>query len=114
MIFSLKSIVPINFSCRYFGVSRSSYYYYQKDNKLQSLQTKSKIKQKIKELFGSSKGTYGAPRIYQDLREQDFQVSENTVAKYMKEMGLDARLKKKYRVMTTDSNHTDPIAPRLF
>lgn len=32
----------------------------------------------------------------------------------MKEMGLDARLKKKYRVQTTDSNHNHPIAPRLF
>jgi transposase InsO family protein len=41
-------------------------------------------------------------------------VSENTVAKYMNELGLDARLKKKYRVMTTDSNHSNPIAPRLF
>ncbi|MEC7275795.1 MAG: DDE-type integrase/transposase/recombinase [Bdellovibrionota bacterium] len=29
-------------------------------------------------------------------------------------MGLDARLKKEYRVMTTDSRHTDPISPRLF
>lgn len=32
----------------------------------------------------------------------------------MREMGLDARLKKKFRVLTTDSNHLDPIAPRLF
>ena len=32
----------------------------------------------------------------------------------MKEMGLDARLKKKYSVKTTDSNHSKPIAPRVF
>jgi len=32
----------------------------------------------------------------------------------MREMGLDARLKKKFRVKTTDSNHDGPIAPRLF
>ena len=32
----------------------------------------------------------------------------------MREMGLDARHKKKFRVMTTDSNHNSPIAPRLF
>ena len=29
-------------------------------------------------------------------------------------MGLDARHKNKFRVMTTDSNHTSPIAPRLL
>jgi transposase InsO family protein len=32
----------------------------------------------------------------------------------MKELGLDARLKKKFRILTTDSNHPHPIAPRLF
>jgi hypothetical protein len=30
----------------------------------------------------------------------------------MKEMGLAARLKKKFKVQTTDSNHNYPIAPR--
>jgi len=110
----LKKTVPITFSCRYFGVSRSSYYYWKKDKKLVSFEAKSKVEAAIKRLFKSSKGTYGAPRIYQELLTEGFSTSENTVAKYMREMGLDARLKKKYRVMTTDSRHSDPIAPRLF
>lgn len=68
----------------------------------------------IKKSFKASKQTYGSPRIYLELIEEGFQISENTVAKYMRELGLDARLKKKFRVQTTDSGHTDPIAPRLF
>ena len=32
----------------------------------------------------------------------------------MREMGLDARHKKRFRVMTTDSNHDGPIAPCIF
>ena len=32
----------------------------------------------------------------------------------MKELGLDARRKRKYRVKTTDSNHETPIAERVF
>lgn len=114
MIESLKSVVPIAFSCRHFAVSRSGYYYWKKDKKQLPLERKDKIKKKIKELFDSSKGTYGAPRIYRELIELNFKVSENTVTKYMREMGLNACLKKKYRVMTTDSNHDGPIAPRLF
>ncbi len=110
----LKKVVPITFSCRYFGVSRSSYYYWKKDKKLVSFEAKSKVEAAIKESFESSKGTYGAPRIYQELLSQGFTTSVNTVVKYMRELGLDARLKKKYRVMTTDSRHNDPIAPRLF
>ncbi len=110
----LKSTVPISFSCRYFGVSRSSYYHWIKDNELPSLKTKEQILKAIKKSFETSKETYGSPRVYLDLIEQGFQVSENTVAKYMRELGLDARLKKKFKVQTTDSNHSDPIAPRLF
>ena len=61
-----------------------------------------------------SKKTYGSPRIYNELKSLGVLVSENTVAKYMAELGLDARLKKKYSIKTTDSNHKNPIAPRLF
>ena len=32
----------------------------------------------------------------------------------MKELGLDARLKKKFSIQTTDSNHNGPIADRVF
>ena len=114
MISLLKPKVPVSFSCRYFSVSRSHYYSWRKNKKLTSHRTKSEVKEKIKELFEGSKGTYGSPRIYRDLAKCDICVSENTVAKYMREMGLNARLKKKYRVMTTDSNHSDPIASRIF
>lgn len=114
LILDLKSKVPISFSCRYFGVARSSFYYWKKDKNLASLETKSKIQDAIKRSFKHSKGTYGAPRIYEELIAQDFNVSENTIAKYMKELGLNASLKKKFKVQTTDSRHNDPIAPRVF
>lgn len=114
MIHSLEDKVPVRFLCRYFSVSTSSYYYWRSGHNNPRLQTKAKIKSQIQKFFALSKGTYGSPRIYQELNTQGITVSENTVAKYMNELGLDARLKKKYRVMTTNSNHKDPIAPRLF
>lgn len=110
----MKEVVPVSFSCRYFGVSRSSFYYWKKEKRLASLVTKERLKNAIKKSFETSKGTYGSPRIHQELVDLGFTISENTVAKYMREMGLDARLKKKYRVQTTDSKHSDPIAERLF
>ena len=110
----IENNVPIRFLCRYFSVSPSSYYFWRNSEGCLRLQTKETIKAEIRQLFGASKGTYGSPRIYQELKAKGISVSENTVAKYMNELGLDARLKKKYRVMTTDSNHSNPIAPRLF
>ncbi len=114
LIKELMPKVPVCFSCRYFGIPRSTFYYWLKDKTLVSLETKKEIQDAIKKSFEDSKGTYGAPRIHKDLLEKELSVSENTVAKYMQELGLDARLKKKFRVQTTDSNHDDPIAKRIF
>jgi transposase InsO family protein len=114
LINELTPVVPVSFSCRYFGIPRSTFYYWKKGKKLANLETKKSIQDAIKRSFKDSKGTYGAPRVHKDLQEQEITVSENTVAKYMKELGLDARLKKKFRVQTTDSNHDGPIAERLF
>lgn len=114
LIKELMPVVPVSFSCRYFGIPRSTFYYWKKDKKLISLETKESIQNAIKKSFKDSKGTYGAPRVHKDLIEQELSISENTVAKYMQELGLDARLKKKFKIQTTDSNHDGPIAERLF
>ena len=106
--------VPVIFGCRYFGVSTSRFYQWRKSKEMAQLTTKEQIKAEIKRLFDLSRGTYGSPRIYHSLVENGIQVSLNTVAKYMTEMGLDARLKKKFRIQTTDSDHDGPIADRLF
>lgn len=114
MILELSSNIPVRFLCRHFGVSSSSYYLWRKDIQPDRLRKKEDLCKEIKNIFIMSKGTYGSPRIYQELRHNGYVVSENTVAKYMAEMALDARLKKKYRIRTTDSNHSLPIASRLF
>lgn len=114
MILDLSNEVPINRLCRHFGVSTSGYYQWKANSQFKFLTKKREICKEIEEIFKASKSTYGSPRIFHELRSKGFSVSENTVAKYMREMGLDARLKKKYRVRTTNSNHEGPIAPRVF
>ena len=106
--------IPIDFLCRHFGVSRSRYYTWRSCPKPVRLVKKADICKAIKKSFEASRKTYGSPRVFDDLKELGYQVSENTVAKYMREMGLDARLKKKFRVQTTDSKHGHPIAERLL
>ena len=114
MIKNLSPKIPVRFLCRYFSVSSSRFYQWLKGQTAGRAELKKRICKAIKKSFKRSKKTYGSPRVYDDLVEWGFQVSENTVAKYMKELGLDGRHKKKFRVMTTDSNHSHPIAPRLF
>jgi putative transposase len=115
VIFELKDAMSVHFLCAHFSVSRSGFYKWQKlKNQFQLLTPKQKICEQIKAYFEDSKETYGSPRIYNELKNKGIVISENTVAKYMREMGLDARLKKRYRVQTTDSSHAHPVAPRLF
>lgn len=106
--------VPVKFLCKHFGVSSSGYYFWKQRHVRINFVKKEEVCQAIKQAFNASKETYGSPRVHSELQDMGIIVSENTVAKYMQELGLDARLKKKYRVQTTDSNHCSPIAPRLF
>lgn len=110
----LSSSVPVAFLCRHFGVSRSGYYAYKPARSQRRLSKRDFLKKEIKRLFEASNRTYGSPRIFQDLDRKGVPCSENTVAELMRKMGLTADLKKKFKVMTTDSNHTKAIAPRVF
>lgn len=114
MISLLRTKIPLRFLCRYFGVSPSSYYFWKKNRECKRLVSKRKISLLIEEIFKESKSTYGSPRIYQELISKGIYISENTVAKYMAELNFKASQKRQFKVQTTDSNHVDPIAPRLF
>ena len=114
MIQILSGQIPTRFLCNFFSICPSSYYYWLNAEETPRFVEKNKIVKLINEIFESSRETYGSPRIYHELRSRGITVSENTVAKYMRELGLNARLKRKFKVQMTDSNHDGPIAPRVF
>jgi len=62
----------------------------------------------------ASDGTYGAPRIQRDLREEGLRVGQKRVARLMRQDGLAGRRGGGARVRTTDSAHAYPIAPNLL
>jgi transposase InsO family protein len=101
--------------CKVLGVSKSGYYKWlsesQKDQTAR-LGYKENLRCAIAKSYYLSRGTYGSPRIYDDLIEEGFVVSKKTVGRIMKEMGLKAILKIPY-VVTTDSNHDLPVYPNL-
>nr|WP_231514867.1 IS3 family transposase [Oceanobacillus salinisoli] len=67
----------------------------------------------MKKSFHESGGTYGSPRVHDDLIEWGYIISQKTVARMMKEMGLRATPKERY-INTTDSNHNLRIYPNLL
>ena len=68
---------------------------------------------KIAEVHTDSRGTYGSPRIHQELRANGCHVGRNRVARLMRDEGLRGCRPRPFRA-TTDSRHGEPIAPNLL
>ena len=61
--------------------------------------------------FKASKGRYGAPRIYQVLKDKGIRVGRSKIGKIMQQEGLRASLKKKHFSKTLKANQgTKPAA----
>lgn len=67
----------------------------------------------IREQFALSLGSYGRPRMTEELKEQGLQVGHRRVGRIMRENGIRVERSKKYKV-TTDSHQMFNIAPNLL
>ncbi|MEM9110130.1 MAG: IS3 family transposase, partial [Planctomycetota bacterium] len=100
--------------CRVIGVTRSGFYAYPKarlrpaSKRQLSRQARRK---RVAEVFEQHKHRYGAPRIHAQLMNQGITCNAKTAASDTRAMGLMALQNKAFRVTTTDSNHSFPIAP---
>ncbi|WP_409272051.1 IS3 family transposase [Neobacillus sp. SCS-31] len=99
--------------CKVLKVSKSGYYKWldcQANIDSEKEKYNKEIRQKIQKSYHESGGTYGSPRVHDDLVEWGYTISQKTVARIMKELGLRAIPEEKY-VVTTDSNHDMPVFP---
>lgn len=67
----------------------------------------------IRSAYFLSNETYGSPRMTRELQDQGFTVGRRRIARLMRENGLHARHKKRFR-KTTDSHHAFPVAPNII
>jgi transposase InsO family protein len=93
-------------------VTRSAYYQSLHRKKTKTAEKREAILQAVQEVRNTKYGdTYGSPRMYQQLLLKEVSCSLNTVADVMRNAGIQAKHKAKFRISTTDSNHALPIAP---
>ena len=95
------------------GVNRSSYYKYKKEPLCKRKREDEVIGERVEKIFGIHKKRYGSPRITADLKDEGINCGEKRVARLMKERNLVAKAKRKF-VVTTDSQHDNPVAPNLL
>lgn len=67
----------------------------------------------IQTIHAQVKGAYGSPRMTEEIRDRGFPASKERVERLMRENGIRARHKRRYRV-TTDSKHKLPVAENLL
>ena len=76
-------------------------------------QENEELKKLILEIFFDTKERYGSPRITAELRKRGNKVNKKRVARLMKELGISAKIFRKYKV-TTNSNHTHKPSENLL
>jgi putative transposase len=94
-------------------VSRSGYYAWRSREPSATDVRREELREQVTTIHAEVKGRYGSPRIHAELVAQGVECCVNFVAKVMREAGIAAKTKRKFR-QTTDSNHTLPVAENLL
>jgi putative transposase len=108
-----QQVYEVKTMCRALTISESGYYAWkQRGPSRRELEDQWLIEQ-IQQAYQRGRQVYGSPRVHAELRAQGIHCGENRVAHLMRRAGLRA-LHKRHRTITTDSQHTLPIAPNLL
>lgn len=105
--------VPHAKCCRWLGVSESWFYKWHDREPTARQARRTDLDRAVKAFFensGGTPGTYGSPRVFEDLVEAGWKVSVNTVAASMARQGLVGRSpKRKRRSLTRPDKAAAPI-----
>ena len=91
------------------GVSRSGYRAFLNRKVSPARQRKAAIKKQIQHIYDDSNQNYGAPKITKELRKAGECISQRTVGKYMREMGIKAQWIKPWTTTTRDSDFSKEL-----
>ena len=94
---------------KFLGVSRSGYRSFLNRKISSAIQRKEAIKKNIRLIYDASKQNYGAPKITKELRKSGETITERTVGKYMREMGIKAQWIKPFTTTTRDSDFSTEL-----
>src|SRR5215213_9156040 len=105
--------VPHALCCRWLGVSESWFYKWRQRPPTGRQRRRSELDAAVKASFedsGGTPGTYGSPRVWEDLVAAGWQVSVNTVAASMTRQAIQGRCpKRKRRSLTRPDKAAAPV-----
>ena len=109
-----RGYFPLPLMCSVLSVSPSGYRAWKRGGTPSRKRlTDAQLLALIQSIHSALKGVYGSPRMLAELRDRGFSVGKTRVERLMREEGIRARHKRRYKA-TTDSKHTLPVADNLL
>lgn len=109
--------VPHAVACRALEMSESWFYKWRERLPTPRQRRRADLDAKVREFFDASGGTYGSPRVLEDLRDAGWRVSKKSVEASMARQGLVGRPKRRRRWLTCPDSEAEPfpdLIGRLF
>lgn len=101
----MRGVYPVRVLCETLQVTASGYYRRRRQPHSRRTEEDEVLKSQIATAHKKGRGTYGAPRIVDELRDQGVRISRRRCARLMREKGLCGTKKNRRRPRTTDSRH---------
>ena len=104
--------IPVKVAAQFLGVSKSGYYYWLKMRGIDARAARNKpIVEEIRKIIHKYPGC-GYRRVTRELWKHGYLVNHKRVLRLMRSHGLTIK-KKRFKVITTDSEHDNPVYPNL-
>lgn len=112
-----RRLWPIRIQCQVLGVSAAGYHEHLLRRR--SLQPRRHLSDEallvqIRAVYAESRGAYGWPRIWRELKQQGIRVGKQRVQQLMQQHGIRARGKRRFRVTTTQRRPGLPVAENIL
>ncbi len=104
---------PVAWMCDALDVSESGYHAWASRAPSDGEHRRGRLVAAIEVIHAEVKGRYGSPRMTAELNARGHPCSENTVARLMREHGIQAAAPRRL-VRTTDSRHGMPVADNVL
>jgi transposase InsO family protein len=105
---------PVQVLCDALEVSPSGYYAWRGRPESARAAANRALLADIRRVHEQHRRRYGAPRIHAALRAEGRSVSRGRIERLMRLHGIRAAKGRRFRVVTTDSNHALPVASNLL
>jgi putative transposase len=109
-----REVWPVRVMCAALSVSPSGFYAWRSRPQSPRKIANRELLVAIRRVHAQHRERYGAPRIHAELRAEGHTLSRKRVARLMRRHGIRARAPRRYRVCTTDSKHSLPVAANLL